>query len=297
MAEIDTTQAAAPAEATEASVVLGGMMGGLDAANTDTVPADHNMLGPAPAKEAPAVEATPAPVAAPATTAPATTVAPAPAPAQDGPTAAEALAGKLTHTDVKDSPAFKGMLAEAQKERKARKAAELELAALKGEGAEQDAEDDDLNAFFAEDDPTPEPTDDDFDNRVDAAVEKRLAPLMKERADAADATKMGDFDASIQGLVKAQTEGRIPEGLDVEATVVTAVTWLDENRPEMMKSIRGESKDPAAEAYQMGAALCPAVRDSIKEAAAKAPKKAPVEPDVEVGSVAAFTDIMASNAG
>jgi hypothetical protein len=291
-------QAGMPEGMDEKFDALGAQMGGLLADQTDTVDLTQPDPTPAPAAEP---DPTPAPAPAPAAADPAPAAEPVtdPKPEPSGPSAAEVLAG-VKHKDVVNSPAGKGLVKEVQKERKARQKAEAELKALR-ESQEQVPDDDDdgeldLSKFFdgEDDDPTPadptEPTGTDFEKAVDAAVDKRLAPLLKERAEQQAADAMGAFDQSLKGLKKAQTEGTIPAALDVDATVITAVTWLDENRPEIMAGIRKGSSDPAAEAYQIGAALCPAVRDAISTAAA-APPKTPATDSV-VDSVEAFTDIM-----
>jgi len=193
------------------------------------------------------------------------------APERDDSIAAE-MAG-LTHDDVRNSQAFKGVMGELQKERTARKAAETALKEKGGEAeaeTEDDEDDEDLLDFdlsVTDDDETggesgskPE----DIDKLVDARVDERLKPIEAEFNARQSAQRRTTFQEGLDGLLEAQKAGEIPKGLNTDKLMRQVLDHAKEHEPETLKLL--DKPNGVRKLYEYARVSIPEIGEAIADA-------------------------------
>lgn len=168
----------------------------------------------------------------------------------------------LTHEDVTNSKAGKGLLGEIKQLREENRV----LKAAKAAPAEADDDED-----LADD---AEELDDDADvftrAQVKAIVAKELKAHLAKGTKATKPELTQSLQAGLDLLVKAQVDGEIPAALKTDDLVKTAIAELKKSNPALLRGLMAEP-NPVLAIWDHSAKHVPAVRTAIA-AAAKAQK-------------------------
>lgn len=171
-------------------------------------------------------------------------------PERDASVAGEMAA--LTHEQVRESPAFKGVVSEAQRLREEIK--RLKEAAKPAEADAADA-DDDEDVFTRGD--------------VRKIVADSNAKLREElRADFAKdntAARQEAFQRGLDGLRADQIAGKIPMGVSTDAMMKQAVTAMKESDPEILQSLMGKP-NAVRKIWDFARATVPAIAEALGKA-------------------------------
>ena len=163
----------------------------------------------------------------------------------------------LTHEEVANSKAGKGMLSEIKQLREENRALKAAKPATEEAAPAEDEEDDDE-------------LDDDTDVFTRADVKRIVARELKvhlsKGAKATTPEVTQSLQAGLDLLVKAQADGEIPPGLKTDTIVKTAITELQKSNPALLRGLMAEPNAVQA-IWDHAARHVPAVRTAIAAAA------------------------------
>lgn len=187
---------------------------------------------------------------------------------EQSPTDLAAQLADLTHDDVVHTKAGKGLVAELQREREKRHAAEAEIETLKaGKPKADEVEAEEAPA----DDPLAGLADDDlvevghFRKAVAAEVAKAFKPVA-ERFTRTDRTERQQVMATgLAALAAEQKAGNIPAGVNTSSIVNKAVETLKASRPALLQELLSEP-DPVRAVWEYATARMPAAKQALAQA-------------------------------
>ena len=186
------------------------------------------------------------------------------------------LTAPLTHEEVIESKAGKGLVAEVQAERQRRQELERENAELRkkaaGSGVDVTPDEDMTGAEDAEDDLDDLDDEDVFTRRqVDdiaaARVEAATKPLTErlERLESGAAGRQQETFINSEAADIAALQKEVPEGVKVGAVCKTVRQWLAENDPDLLAAIENKPGF-ARKLLNWGRANVPEVAAAISKA-------------------------------
>lgn len=184
--------------------------------------------------------------------------------APDGDDPVAGILQGLTHQQVQQTPAGKGLVAELQRERQKRQALEDKLSKLETAKAEAEPEaaEADALAGLAEDDLVEVGQ---FRKAVTAEVKKAMTPL-NQRFEADVAARQTEIARQgAQGLLDRQKAGEIPAGVNVVQLFQQAASELEETQPEVIRALK-KTDDPVAAIWGYAVAALPSVQAAIGKA-------------------------------
>jgi len=184
----------------------------------------------------------------------------APAEVDDG-DLAQRLA-EMTHEDVVQTPAGKGLTAEMKRVRERNRELEAELEALKAATPDEDNDlddDDDADVFTAAD--------------VKKILARELAKVSKPAKAEEDKASLTQVMAT--GLAALKADKSIPTGLKVGTVVEDAIKALKTSRPGTLSDLLSEP-DPVRAVWEYATARLPEAKQALAAAS-----KAKVESDAE----------------
>ena len=180
---------------------------------------------------------------------------------------AEKLAS-LTHTEVVQTKAGKGLVAELQRERQKRQSAETELEALKAGNpkaevepepelpVEEDEIDDEADVYTASD----------VKKIVAREIARAVKPLADRVGQSAKAERSQIMATGLAALKADQKAGNIPAGVNTASIVNQAVAELSKSRPAILEELLSEP-DPVRAIYEYASIRLPEVRKVVTAAA------------------------------
>ena len=176
---------------------------------------------------------------------------------------AERLAD-LTHTEVVQTKAGKGLVAELQRERAKRQELQTQLDAAKAAKVEVEPETtpeedeiaDDADVFTAAD----------VKKIVAGAIAKAVKPLADRVGKTARAERSQIMATGLAALKAEQKAGSIPVGVNIESIVNQAFDYFKANRPGTYNDLLSDP-DPVRSAWQEAMTHIPEVRKAVTAAA------------------------------
>ena len=174
----------------------------------------------------------------------------------------------LTHTEVVQTKAGKGLVAELQRERQKRQSAETELEALKAGNpkaevehepelpVEEDEIDDEADVYTASD----------VKKIVAREIARAVKPLADRVGQSAKAERSQIMATGLAALKADQKAGNIPAGVNTASIVNQAVAELSKSRPAILEELLSEP-DPVRAIYEYASIRLPEVRKVVTAAA------------------------------
>jgi len=174
----------------------------------------------------------------------------------------------LTHTEVVQTKAGKGLVAELQRERQKRQSAETELEALKAGNpkaevepepelpVEEDEIDDEADVYTASD----------VKKIVAREIARAVKPLADRVGQSAKAERSQIMATGLAALKADQKAGNIPAGVNTASIVNQAVAELSKSRPAILEELLSEP-DPVRAIYEYASIRLPEVRKAVTAAA------------------------------
>lgn len=185
------------------------------------------------------------------------------------PTELAAQLAELTHTDVVQTKAGKGLVAELQREREKRHALEEQVKALQAAKPAEPVADaepgtvDDALAGLADDDLVEA-------RHVKALVAAEIAKAVKPVAERISRTDKADrqqvMATGLAALAAEQKAGSIPSGVNTATIVNKAVETLKASRPALLQELLSEP-DPVRAVWEYATARLPEAKQALAKAA------------------------------